>query len=340
MARNNRSTLWLCVACVVLFMSACGTKSSEDRGSAADATDALDATLKDAEPAVSSRDVVGEDTGPYGKDVEATSADAEEPTDADTPDADTPDADTPGVQPPQIWRPAPNTTWHWQLQGDLDTTLAVDAYDIDLFDTPSQTIAALQTRGVHVICYFSAGSYEDWRPDAGDFEPNDYGGAMGNWPGEWWLDIRSANVRAIMEARLDLAASKGCDAVEPDNVDGYQNTTDLDLSETDQIDYNRFLAGEAHARALSIGLKNAVGLVDTLEADFDWALNESCLEYDECAMLRPFIDAGKAVFHAEYVDAIGEASAKQAEVCDEASIADFSTLIFTWDLDGWAVGCP
>ena len=100
------------------------------------------------------------------------------------------------------------------------------------------------------------------------------------------------------------------------------------------------MAREAHQRGLSIGLKNALGLVDALQPNFDWALNESCLSYDECAMLRPYIDAGKAVFHAEYIDDVSEASAKQAQVCGDASISDFSTLIFTWDLDGWAVGCP
>ena len=28
------------------------------------------------------------------------------------------------------------STWHWQLQGAIDTTVDADAYDIDLFDTP------------------------------------------------------------------------------------------------------------------------------------------------------------------------------------------------------------
>ena len=46
---------------------------------------------------------------------------------------------------------------------------------------------------------------------------------MDNWAGERWLDTRSTNVRDIMMARLDLAKSKKCDGVEPDNVDGYAN---------------------------------------------------------------------------------------------------------------------
>ncbi|AWV90078.1 endo alpha-1,4 polygalactosaminidase [Bradymonas sediminis] len=324
MVHQHSSIRWLFVASCALIFSACEAASTED----------LDATS-------------AQDSGHQANDVtDATDAAVEETSEVDAekaePDA-TREADVThqaDAESRDFWQPAPNTTWHWQLQGEVDTTLDVAVYDIDLFDTPAATVAALQARGVRVICYFSAGSYEDWREDAERFEASDYGDPMGNWPGEWWVDIRSDNLREIMQARLDLAASKGCDAVEPDNVDAYQNATGLDLSQADQLDYNRFLARQAHQRGLSIGLKNALDLVATLEPDFDWALNESCLSYDECAMLRPFIDAGKAVFHAEYIDAVSEASAKQAEVCGDASIGGFSTLIFTWELDGWAVGCP
>ena len=34
--------------------------------------------------------------------------------------------------------------------------------------------------------------------------------------------------------------------------------------------------------------------------DFDFAVNEQCAQYGECADLTPFIEAGKAVFHVEY----------------------------------------
>ncbi len=60
------------------------------------------------------------------------------------------------------------------------------------------------------------------------------------------------------------------------------------------------LAREAHARGLSIGLKNDLDQVAALEPHFDWALNEQCFQYDECDRLRPFTAAGKAVFVAEY----------------------------------------
>ncbi len=238
------------------------------------------------------------------------------------------------------WAPAPGTSWQWQLTGSIDESVDVAMYDIDLVDASPATIASLTGAGRVVICYFSAGSREDWRPDASSFQAADYGKGLAGWPGENWLDVRSDNVRAIMKARLDLALQKGCAGVEPDNVDGYTNDTGFPLTEQDQIDYDTFLATEAHARGLSVGLKNAVELVSELITHFDWALNEECLSYDECATLAPFISANKAVFHVEYVDQSSQGPQKQSSVCGDASIQGFSTLIKTWDLDAWRLACP
>ena len=244
-------------------------------------------------------------------------------------------------EPPEApWSPAPGTTWFWQLQGEVSPPAGVAMVDIDLFDTAASTIADLQAAGHVVICYFSAGSWEDWRPDAGDFDAADLGNPLDGWPGERWLDVRSASVRSRMEARIQLAADRGCDGVEPDNVDGYQNDSGFPLTAADQRDYARFLSDTAHDRQLSVGLKNSVGLVLALEPHFDWALNEECLAYDECEELRPFLDAGKAVFHVEYVDDEADAPARLAAICDDPSVAGFSTLVATWGLDGFAVPCP
>jgi hypothetical protein len=95
-----------------------------------------------------------------------------------------------------------------------------------------------------------------------------------------------------MSARMDIAKTKGCDGVEPDNIDAY--TADnkggsFKLTYNDQITYNTWLAKEAHARDLSIGLKNDVDQVKDLVTHFDWALNEECWEYNECDTLQPFI---------------------------------------------------
>jgi hypothetical protein len=231
-----------------------------------------------------------------------------------------------------IWMPKPGVSWQWQLTGALDTSLDVEMYDIDLFTTSTAAIEMLHRAGRVVVCYFSAGTYEPDRPDSDELEQTQLGSVLDGWPDEKWLDIRSSAVREVIAARLDLAASKGCDGVEPDNVDGFDNDNGLDLTREDQLDYDRFLASESHARGLSVGLKNSIDLVSSLVSSFDWALNEECLQYDECDGLQPFIDAGKAVFHCEY-------STRTSGICGEAPDG-FSTIIKNLDLDEFRLACP
>lgn len=96
--------------------------------------------------------------------------------------------------------------------------------DIDLFDNTKDgktTIKDLVAAKKTVICYFSAGSREDWRDDAKNFNwPDDYGKNM-TWKGENWVNVKSTNVRAIMKKRIEDAAKAGCHAIDPDNVDGF-----------------------------------------------------------------------------------------------------------------------
>jgi hypothetical protein len=231
-----------------------------------------------------------------------------------------------------IWKPVPLTTWQWQLTGTVDQSFNVQVYDIDLFDNDASVISSLHSKGRKVICYMSAGTYENWRPDASSF-PSSVLGSGNGWPGEKWLDIRQISILApIMRARMDLAVQKGCDAIEPDNIDGYSNNTGFPLSGTDQINYNRFLATEAHERGLSIGLKNDIDQVPDLVNDFDWALNEQCSQYNECNTLVPFINAGKAVFNAEY-------SGNSATFCPKMNALKISSIKKNLDLDAPMTPC-
>jgi hypothetical protein len=238
----------------------------------------------------------------------------------------------------KVWQPPVGTTWQWQLAGlPVDTSLKVDAYDIDLFTTSDAELATLRADGRSVICYFSAGSWEEFRPDAAELPAAVKGDPLDPpFADELWLDIRSAEVRKLMQRRLDLAARRGCDAVEPDNVDGYANDTGFTLAAANQLDYNRFIAVEAHKRELSVGLKNDVGQAADLEPYFDWAINEECFTYDECAQYRDnFLGANKAVFHAEYVD-----PHRLAEVCAVTEPLGLSTLIKNIELDAFQLPCP
>ena len=67
------------------------------------------------------------------------------------------------------WQPPQNLTWYWQLQGKLDSSRPVAAYDIDGFDNSASAVAMLHKAGKHVICYVDVGTWERWRPDAKRF---------------------------------------------------------------------------------------------------------------------------------------------------------------------------
>ncbi len=237
-------------------------------------------------------------------------------------------------QPVTWWKPTPGMTWQWQLVDlPIDTRVEADIYNVDLFDVDTSTIATLHKQGRKVICYMSAGSFEDWRPDAANFPAAVLGNNNG-WPGERWLDIRAINVlMPIMEARFDLCKSKGFDAVEVDNVDGYTNGTGFPLTPDHQLTYNRRLAKAAHDRGLAIALKNDLDQIPELVNDFDLAINEECAAYNECAALKPFIDANKAVLHAEYKTELDR-------FCPISAALKLSSIRKNLELDFWRQTCP
>jgi hypothetical protein len=231
-----------------------------------------------------------------------------------------------------MWIPPLSTTWQWQLTGQVDQTVDAAMFDIDLFDNDAAVVAGLHAKGRHVVCYISAGTWEDWRPDASQF-PASVKGSTNGWPGEKWLDIRQLSILApIMSARLDLCKQKGFDAIEPDNIDGYTNKTGFPLTAQDQIAYNMWLAAAAHSRGMSIGLKNDIDQVNDLVGAFDWALNEQCFQYNECSTLTPFIKAGKAVFQVEY-------SMQTPQFCPKAVSMQFNSMKKNLDLDVPRTAC-
>ena len=238
---------------------------------------------------------------------------------------------------PSRWQPDLGESWQWQLTGALDLSVDAAIYDVDLFDTPQATVTALHNQGRRVICYMSVGSWEEWRDDAGDFPPAIIGADYDGWEGERWLDIRRLDLLGpILAARFDLCKTKGFDAIEPDNIDGYQNATGFNLTEADQLTFNRWLATEAHRRGLSIGLKNAPDLAPALLNDFDWALTEDCFDQGWCGDMDLFVAAGKPVLAAEYTDT----GMTLAQLCPQAKARKFSAILKDRDLTAPRQACP
>lgn len=244
-------------------------------------------------------------------------------------------------EPPPVtqgdwYRPPVGATWQWQLQpgnAGVNTAYGVTVYEIDLFDAPQAVIDTLRSDGRRVIAYFSAGTFEPFRSDSGEFQAQEIGLTLADFADERWLDIRSENVRRIMMARLDLAKSRGFDGVEPDNVDGYANRSGFPLSAADQLAFNRFIANEAHRRGLSVGLKNDLDQIPQLVEYFDFAVNEQCHEFRECDALTLFVAAGKPVFNAEYQSRLANNAGAREAVCADSRALNIRTLILPLALD-------
>lgn len=103
------------------------------------------------------------------------------------------------------------------------------------------------------------------------------------------------------------------------------NDPGFDITLADQHAWYREVAAQAHARGLSVGMKNGhdqPGSAAVLVDHFDWALPEECAEFDECTELDVFVERGKAVFAVDYQESVDEPAA-----CDEQRRHDFDGLV-------------
>jgi hypothetical protein len=191
----------------------------------------------------------------------------------------------------------------------------------------------LHADGRIALAYFSAGSFEPWRPDADSFQDRAVGSPLSGYPNENWLDIRSANVRATMRARLALARDKGFDGVFPGALSGYRADSGFALSEADQLDYDRFLASEARALGLTPGLSGDFMFAEQLVDAYDWAIAFGCLAADNCEQLRPLLERRKAVFDFE---TSGDLNA----LCPRAQMLGIVTALKRQSYDAWSKACP
>ncbi|MER7490952.1 endo alpha-1,4 polygalactosaminidase [Streptomyces sp. NPDC126497] len=158
-------------------------------------------------------------------------------------------------------------------------------------DVVARDHTASPAPGAYNICYVNAfqaqpGKEEDWDPDlllrddAGDVVMDE------EWD-EAMLDIGTAAKRGRIAEKvngwIDRCASKGFQAVEPDNYDSYTRAPDGLLSADDAKAFLALLSAHAHDRGLAIGQKNTVELApEREEVGLDFAVVEECGAYREC----------------------------------------------------------
>lgn len=228
---------------------------------------------------------------------------------------------------PGRWQPKPTTaSWQFQLQGRIDTSIDAPVFEIDGFNSRKATVTKLRKQGRKVICYIDVGSWENYRPDAKRFPRSVIGRKYEGYPDERWLDIRRFRKFAgPLKARIRMCARKGFDALEPDNINGWENRTGFPITARDQLRFNRWIARIAHKNGLAVGLKNDGRQARKLVRDFDFAVVEQCFQYHECGQYVPFIRRGKAVFAVEY-------ERPRSAFCARAKKLRFSAIGKEYDL--------
>lgn len=203
---------------------------------------------------------------------------------------------------PAYWSPTLHDTLQWDLEAPVPLDSSASVYDVDDFDNPASLIAKLHQYKKHAICYIDVGSWENYRPDAGEYPKIILGKVYPGYPDERYVDIRRIDLLGpILERRFDMCKSKGFDGIEPDNIDSYQADTGFPLTAAQARRFDAWLIAQAHRRGLSIGQKNDPDQAYILYRSFDWALTEECFYGQFCDEMLPYVKAGKAVFNVEYL---------------------------------------
>lgn len=232
--------------------------------------------------------------------------------------------------------PKPGAPFSWLLGAPGEPPFA-EVIDLDLFEASAEDVAALKAKGAYLVCYINVGAFEDWRPDKNAFPAAVIGKEYEGWAGERWLDIRRiAALAPVLTKRFELCRDKGFDAVEPDNLDGFQTSTGFPLTRGDQIKFNLWIAEKAHKLGLGIGIKNVPDLLPELAASFDFALLEDCFAQGWCGDFAAFRASGKAVFAVEYT----ENDIKMDAFCAKMTALGFAGLLKNRNLDRFERRCP
>ena len=129
--------------------------------------------------------------------------------------------------------------------------------------------------------------------------------------GRVFLDINQLGVlQPIMTHRFETwCKAKGFDAVEPDNMDTWEEANNgfppgtLTVSASNT--YDEWVANEVHSLGMAVFQKNDSEEVGTLKSYFDGAVSEQCNQYSECSNFSPYIAENKPVINAEYKGTTG-----------------------------------
>jgi hypothetical protein len=234
-----------------------------------------------------------------------------------------------------------------QIEGLPTPPPKVDYLEIDGFESTKEQVDAIKAQGTKAICYISAGTAEDFRPDFAEFKkiPNTIGNAYPNFEGDYFINTNHwRDFFPVMKKRIQMCKDKGFDYVDFDVIDSYDVDPEemgFRLSQETQTDYITALTKAAHESELKTVQKNATELAAKLEPHFDALLTEECVRLDFCGDAEPYVAAGKPVFNVEYPESWKDKPFSRESVCDVSDKTKVRTILSTLALDGPATdACP
>lgn len=188
-------------------------------------------------------------------------------------------------------------------------------------------------------------------PQLANLDPIGGGSSDANgqsFDGEYWLDQNAASTTGwqnvwgpIIWARMDLAKKIGCDGVEGDQNNAYDNDSTFGVTQAVSLRLFREVYYQLHTRGLTAISKNGVELTSqqaTNPTDIayctpglciaDGFLNEECGIYQECSSFDTVTSRGFWVGQAEYADdRDGAIPATKANICPAANSAGRMAII-------------
>ncbi|KAH7100761.1 glycoside hydrolase family 114 protein, partial [Auriculariales sp. MPI-PUGE-AT-0066] len=177
----------------------------------------------------------------------------------------------------------------------------------------SRDNTASPVAGLYNICYINAFQTQ---PDAESFWKGIHDSLLlrtkaggyfedSDWPGEFFLDTsteaKRTELATIVNGWIDACASKGFQAIEPDNLDTYTRSNNL-LTQDNNLAFAKLFTDYAHSKGLAVAQKNTgdIGSAGKSTAGFDFAIAEECQAWNECDTYTDVY--GDKVVEVEYTD--------------------------------------
>ena len=188
--------------------------------------------------------------------------------------------------------------WDWQIGRVTPLrrtgSSAVDIYDVDGFLTTTAQVTAIKSSWQaatlphpRAVCYLDL-AWEDYRPDAtpgGLFPAATLGLVYNGFPQERWVDFRQLDaLKPMLRERISMCARKGFDAVELDDIDGFDppSTTGFDLTPGDVENFLAYAFNEVHQYGMTVLWKNSPYLTSWGRHYADGAVVEECYLSGAC----------------------------------------------------------